>query len=143
MGFMLSNVSRNRLDTCHTLLQRLVTEVLKGDVTHEGGERKAFDVSVLCGFRGQADQDAAFATGKSKLQWPRSKHNKRPAMAVDLVPWPLDWQDIKSFQQMGVAVKEAWAAIPPAERAGYALAWGGDWNMRDYPHFELQVLSKA
>ena len=143
MGFMLSNVSRNRLDTCHTLLQRLVTEVLKGDVSHECGARKAFDVSVICGFRGEADQNAAFATGKSKLQFPRSKHNRRPAMAVDIVPYPLDWQDIRSFQNMGVAVKEAWAAIPAAERTGYALAWGGDWTMRDYPHFELQKLTVA
>jgi len=139
----LSNSSRNKLYTCHTLLQRLVNEVLKGGVTAEGVERKAFDVSVIAGFRGETAQNAAFTSGKSKLQWPRSKHNKRPAMALDIVPYPLDWQDIRSFQNMGVAVKEAWAAIPAAERTGYALAWGGDWTMRDYPHFELQKLTVA
>ena len=139
----LSNSSRNKLDTCHTLLQRLVTEVLKGGVTAEGGERKAFDVSVIAGFRGENDQNAAFAAGKSKLQWPKSKHNSRPSMACDLVPFPLDWQNIQSFKNMGEAVTAAWSSIPAAERVGFALQWGGSWKMRDYPHFQLVALTKA
>ena len=91
-----------------------------------------FDFSVICGKRGEDEQNEAFAAGRSKLKWPESKHNKVPSHAVDIAPFPLDWTDIESFKDMATVVLEK------ASQAGVPLRWGGNWvNFRDYPHFEL------
>jgi len=91
-----------------------------------------FDFSVICGKRGEDEQNEAFAAGRSKLKWPESKHNQTPSHAVDIAPFPLDWSDIESFKDMATVVLEK------ATQAGVPLRWGGNWvNFRDYPHFEL------
>lgn len=51
--------------------------------------------------------------------------------AVDLAPFPIDWNDLERFRALGAIVKEA-ARIEHA-----AIAWGGDWARPDMPHFEL------
>ena len=50
-----SSRSKAILSTCHPELQILFKEVIK-----------EYDCSVICGFRGEADQDKAFDDGKSK-----------------------------------------------------------------------------
>jgi peptidoglycan L-alanyl-D-glutamate endopeptidase CwlK len=115
-----STRSNERLMTCHPDLQRLMREVIKH-----------IDITVLCGHRGEAEQRKAVAAGVSQKVWPTSMHNQRPSLAVDVAPWPLDWQDIQAFKEVAVVVKEC------AARLGITIRWGGDWKMRDYPHFEL------
>lgn len=112
--------SKARLTLCDKKLQDLMNRVIE-----------RIDITVLCGHRCKADQDRAVADGKSKLRWPKSKHNSWPAQAVDIAPWPINWNDIEQFQQMGAVVKEV------ATEMGIPIEWGGDWKMRDYPHVEL------
>lgn len=108
--------------TLHPDLQKLVDEV-----------SKTVNCSLICGYRNKADQDKAFASGNSKLQWPKSRHNTWPSEAVDIVPWPVDWKDIKAFKAMAVKIKEA------AEQVGVDIEWGGDWDkFKDYPHWQLK-----
>lgn len=63
-----------------------------------------FDFSVVCGWRGEADQNKAFAEKRSSKRWPDSMHNVtlpdgRPfSLAVDVVPYDVDlkapaWND--------------------------------------------------
>jgi len=119
--------SISKLVTAHPLLQRLMNSAIKET-----------DFSVICGFRGESDQNSAYAANASKFRWPRSAHNKVPSLAVDAVPAPLDWNDIDSFKRMAEVVKRHWAMIPIEERAGYDLIWGGDWKkFKDYPHFQI------
>jgi hypothetical protein len=97
---------------------------------------KQLDMAVICGHRGEAEQEKAYKEGKSKVQWPRSMHNHLPSLAVDLVPYPLKWNDEKSFQTMGAVVKEA------AARLKIPIQWGGDWTtFKDMPHFELKSIN--
>ena len=56
--------SSERLATCQPALIRVANGVLA---------RR--DCAVLCGVRSRAAQEAAFATGASKVHWPDSKHN--------------------------------------------------------------------
>ena|SRR5688572_12412576 len=106
----------------HPDLQKVVDEV-----------SKTVNCSLICGHRNEADQNRAFAEGKSKLKWPKSRHNSWPSEAVDIVPYPVDWKDIKAFKAMAVKIKEA------AETVGVKIEWGGDWvNFRDYPHWQLK-----
>jgi len=71
------NRSRAALETSHPVLQQAAEIVLQ-----------LKDHSVLKGFRGQAEQDQAFADGHSKVQWPNGKHNQLPSIAIDVQTYP-------------------------------------------------------
>lgn len=127
--YKLSKMSQKRLDTCHPKLQEIVNDVLKFR-----------DISVLCGHRTKAEQEAAFITKHSKLRWPKSKHNSLPSLAIDIAPYPIDWKDTKGFH----ALAKLFLSI--AHEKGIKIRWGGDFNMDgdktkndawDLPHFEL------
>lgn len=103
------------------------------------------DFGITCGHRGEADQQAAYAAGKSKLQWPNSRHNTMPSEAVDIVPYPVDWEDRERFFYLAGVIMSC------AQALGVHLRWGGDWDMdklphergeNDLPHFELAIKSK-
>jgi|TARA_R110000765_G_scaffold56014_5_gene110699 peptidoglycan L-alanyl-D-glutamate endopeptidase CwlK len=52
--------------------------------------------------------------------------------AVDMVPWPVDWNDLERFEVVSEAMKAA------AEELEIPIVWGGDWkSFYDAPHFEL------
>ena len=78
--------SRERLATCDPRLQELFEKVVE-----------LVDISIICGERNKSAQDEAFATGHSGVQFPNSRHNKAPSMAVDWAPYPIDWEDRDRF----------------------------------------------
>ena len=124
-----STRSKSNLNQAQPDLQRLFNEVIKH-----------YDCTVICGHRSQEDQDKAVAEGKSKVRYPYSKHNSLPARAVDVVPYPIDWDDREGFYAFGGFVKGV------ASQKGIKIRWGGDWDSDndlhdqkfiDLPHFEL------
>ncbi len=124
-----SKPSADRLATCHADLQRLCNEAIKH-----------VDFTVLYGFRAREEQNQAYKEGKSNLQWPDSKHNQIPSLAVDIAPWPIDWSDTARFARLVGYVERI------AEELGIRIRWGGDWNdnyrtkderLVDMPHIEL------
>lgn len=124
-----SDRSLRQLDTCDQRLQRLFHEVIK-----------TVDCTILEGYRDKEKQERAFLNGKSKVHYPNSRHNQRPSMAVDVAPYPIDWQDIRRFYYFGGYV------VAIANRLQIPIRWGGDWdgdfhvkdqNFNDLPHFEL------
>lgn len=112
--------SVSNLSQCDKRLQKLFNEVIKKT-----------DCAVICGYRGKEEQELAFNAGNSPLHYPNSKHNKIPALAADVVPWPLDWNNYDSFHDLANVVKET------AEELGIKISWGGDWKKKDRPHYEL------
>lgn len=123
-----SNRSMTNLNSCHLVLRRVMSLAIE----------KA-DFTVLCGHRGQEEQEAAFEAGNSKLRWPRSKHNMYLSHAVDIAPYPIDWHDEARFIALSGEVKRAWGAMTEEAKQGYDLSWGGDWvSFRDLPHWELR-----
>ena len=122
--------SKKHLNTCDKRVQTLFNEVIKH-----------FDCSVLVGYRGRNEQDTAFESGHSKVKWPNGKHNTKPSFAVDVAPYPINWDDRERFIYFGGFVKGC------AFRMGIPLRWGGDWdndtqlsdnNFDDLVHFELK-----
>tara|TARA_R110000787_G_scaffold44344_1_gene108873 strand:+ start:447 stop:842 length:396 start_codon:yes stop_codon:yes gene_type:complete len=122
--------SKSRLKTCDTRLQDLFNEVIKH-----------FDCSVIQGHRGKEDQNKAFKEGKSKLKYPNGNHNKSPSKAVDVAPYPINWNDRERFTYFAGYV------VGIASQMGLKIRWGGDWDMDtevkdnnfdDLPHFELR-----
>jgi len=125
-----SQASQTRLSTCDPRLQRLFEAVIAA----------GHDCTIIEGHRTQERQEEAFRTGKSKLSWPKSKHNRMPSMAVDVMPYPIDWSDRKRLDEFALIV------FATAAKLGIAVRWGGDWNQNgksnderffDGPHWEI------
>ena len=121
--------SKRRLATCHEDLQEIFNEIIKH-----------FDCSVLCGHRGEEGQNKAFESGNSKVKRPNGRHNHTPSIAVDVAPYPINWEDRERMTYFAGMV------MGIAKAKGIGLRWGGDWNQNtdledngfdDLPHFEL------
>lgn len=121
--------SKEMLSQAHPDLQRLFNKVID-----------QYDCSVICGYRGEEAQNLAFSTGNSKARFGESPHNQKPSLAVDVVPFPLDWNDIESFKRFSYYVRGV------ADGMGIKIRHGADWDMdfdheehkfKDWPHYEL------
>ncbi|MEO9231173.1 MAG: M15 family metallopeptidase [Devosia sp.] len=89
-------------------------------------------IVVLDSQRGRSAQERAFALGHSRAHFGQSAHNWSPAVALDVVPAPIDWSNLARFRAL--------AALVQAEAAAreIRIVWGGDWvGLRDMPHYEL------
>lgn len=121
-----SKKSQAILAQAHPDLQRVMNEAIK-----------TTDFSVICAYRNKTDQNRAYRQGKSKAQFGQSPHNFTPSLAVDCVPYPLDWENIAAFEAMGQAIMRA------AERVGVSLEWGKYFTgLVDMPHFQLRNWKK-
>ena len=128
--FSFSRASLAKLEECHPVLQLLFTEALKSSPA---------DFTILCGHRGEAAQERAFAEGRSKAHYGESKHNSVPSMAVDACPYPIDWNDTARFHALVLHIKSVWLDIPDDDKQGWSLSCGADWRrFVDMPHFELR-----
>ncbi len=101
---------------------------------------KIIDHSVLEGHRNEEKQGDMFHKNLSKLEWPNSKHNTMPSKAIDVAPYPIDWNDIARFTQLVGAYKGVALMLGYEIRCG--CDWDGDGDIRDqsfmdYPHIEI------
>ena len=141
MRYSFGDRSRSRLETCHPAIRAVMSRAI---------ELTPFDFTIVCGWRNEADQNKAFADGKSKKRWPQSKHNHMEAgqphsLAVDIAPWingGIAWEDRISFAVLAGVVFAA------AQERGVTIRWGGNWSpgwaptlnkFPDLPHFELMI----
>lgn len=99
----------------HPDLVRIVDRILK----------EVADVSLISGHRGEEEQNELFHDGKSTLEFPQSKHNAYPSMAVDLQPYPFPKEEKRLWGALGWI---AGNALRIAQEEGVTLRWGGDWN---------------
>jgi peptidoglycan L-alanyl-D-glutamate endopeptidase CwlK len=132
-----SETSRARLDTCHKDLKMLFAHVIQD-----------FDCTIVCGHRDKQDQDKAFVEGKSKLQYPNSKHNHNPSLAVDAAPYEktgIDWSKSQMLFFAGY-VKGVADRLYHIGVMSHRIRLGADWDsdndiddetFLDAPHFEL------
>ena len=122
--------SKKNLATCDERLQKVFNEVIKH-----------VDCSVIEGHRSAERQDKLFEEGKTKVKYPNGRHNSNPSRAVDVVPYPIDWDDRERFHLFAGFV------IGIAKSMEINLRWGGDWDQDwyvhdnrfdDFPHFEIK-----
>jgi peptidoglycan L-alanyl-D-glutamate endopeptidase CwlK len=131
-----SEISKERLKTCHRDLQILFAHVITD-----------YDCSVICGHRSSQEQDEAFNSGHSKLQWPNSKHNSVPSLAVDVAPHEntIDWGKLQSAHFSGYVngiADQLYRIGTISHKIRFGVDWNNDNNVDDTTfwdahHFEI------
>jgi peptidoglycan L-alanyl-D-glutamate endopeptidase CwlK len=129
-------VSSRSIEDLHPILQPLAIQFL-ADCKEAG-----ITAFLTCTYRSSAEQDDLYAQGRTKpgkrvtnAKGGQSQHNttlqgKPAARAFDIAiknrDGTVNWDaSHPHWKQVGVIGKEI------------GLVWGGDWKIRDLPHFEL------
>ena len=99
--------SKERLKGVDAKLQNVLNEVVK-----------YFDITIIEGLRSQKRQNELVAQGKSKTKFGKHVDGK----AVDIAPYPIDWNARDDFHYLGGFV------LGMAASMGIKIRWGGDWN---------------
>jgi peptidoglycan L-alanyl-D-glutamate endopeptidase CwlK len=79
---------------------------------------KIMDVTIIEGLRTQERQNELLKKGASKTKY--SKHIE--GKAVDVAPYPIDWEDRERFHYMGGMLRGI------AHELDIKIRWGGDWD---------------
>ena len=118
--------SRNRLKGVDSRLVNVLNELIK-----------IMDVTVIEGLRSAERQEELLAKVATKVKY--SKHME--GKAVDIAPYPIDWNDRERFHYMGGMVRGI------AKALNLDIRWGGDWdsdgeikdnNFDDLVHIEIK-----
>lgn len=110
---------------------RIVRDVIK-EMHAEG-----IYVGIAQAFRTYAEQNALYAQGRTRpgsivtnARGGQSNHNY--GVAVDVFIYPGTFAQAKFLEPSDARMKKIVAAM---KKRG--MKWGGDWDFKDYPHFEL------
>lgn len=92
---------------------------------------KIMDVTIIEGLRTKERQEELLKKGATKVKY--SKHME--GKAVDLAPYPIDWEDTDRFYYMGGMIRGI------AKQLNINVRFGGDWdsdgNIRDQTFMDL------
>lgn len=137
--------SRENLLTVHPFLRAVLESVIT-----------MYDFSILEGLRDKETQNKYYEQNKTQLKYPNSKHNRSLLLdsdtisdAVDIAPYPIDWNDLNRFYYLAGLMKGTFARLRntiliPGD---IELVWGGDWDndndfsdnsFNDLVHYELR-----
>jgi peptidoglycan LD-endopeptidase CwlK len=119
--YKFSERSKEQLVTCHKTLIMIASKAIT-----------MIDFSVIKGYRTEEEQEAAVKSGASKVHFPHSYHNKTPSMAFDIVPYPIDWENLQRFHDLAKVIKQVAKELEVKD-----LYWGYDMWRWDMPHWQL------
>ena len=140
--YNLSKRSKENLKGVHPLL---------ADVIENAIHNTPVDFTVVCGVRTTEEQQALYAQGRTSrgqivtnCDGVKKKSNHQPkedgySYAVDIYPFfegkvQVNHKNtIRSLMEIALHIKTCCFAM------GVSIEWGGDWAMKDFPHFELKV----
>jgi len=137
--YQLGNKSKETLKGVHPKLVKVIERAI---------ELSSQDFTVLEGVRTPERQKQLYAQGRTKpgpiVTWTlKSRHFVQEdgyGHAVDLAPYPIDWNDLSKFNSIANAMFQA------SKELGVTIRWGADWDSdgkprergeTDSPHFEL------
>ena len=115
-----SKSSKEKLESCDYRLQKLFNEVIK----HR-------DCSILEGHRSYERQKALFEADPPKTKTMNSRHCSFPSAAVDVMPYPIKWDDFEGQKKFALFVYDT------AMKLGIVVHWGGMWDFYDAPHWQV------
>jgi peptidoglycan L-alanyl-D-glutamate endopeptidase CwlK len=129
MSYKFGKKSKRERETLHDDLKRLLDEIIK-----------YYDFSIIEGYRSNERQNQMFKEEISSKIGGESKHNIYPSQAVDIAPYPIDWNDLHRFYHFIGYVKAT------AKQLGINIRCGADWDndnnfkdqtFNDLNHIEL------
>jgi len=123
--YRFGKTSKQRLQGVHPLLIKCAERALSYGI---------LDLTVVPygGLRTLQDQQKLVTRGASQTL--NSLHRPQATgygHAIDLAPFPVNWNDLEAFKLYGSLMFRA------AMEMGIVIEWGGHWNWKDYPHFQL------
>jgi peptidoglycan L-alanyl-D-glutamate endopeptidase CwlK len=135
-----SKYSLEKIRQCHPDLILVLDEAIK-----------IYDFFIAEAWRGEEEQNKAYASGKSKKKYPYSKHNSLPSTAVDIYPYPFNFSDnstlnISRCYYLAGIIYGISESLFREGLISHKVRWGGDWDsdniytdekFRDMGHFEL------
>lgn len=150
MAITLGNRSLDRLEGVHPDMVKVVKRA--AELAYADS-----DFTVLEGVRSKEQMCVNFGKGrtvaeclakgvpakysepsKAKVTWLSNPFNSMHRLfpdgfghAVDLAPYPIDWNDFGRFRDLVLLMKQA------AVSCGVHIVCGADWTRPDMPHFEL------
>lgn len=134
-----SNRSLTNLEGVHPFLQR---------VMHEAIKNTPVDFTITDGVRTVKEQQALYTKGRTKpgnivthCDGIRKKSNHQPkadgfGYAVDLYPYMNGSVQVNAVKELKIIANHI---LNTAKDLGINIEWGGNWRMKDYPHFELKI----
>lgn len=148
-----SQSSKEKLESCHQDLQVLFNEVIKH-----------FDCSIIYGHRTSEEQFKLYKKGRKQRAdgtWAiighvvtyldgydkKSKHNEYPSLAVDVVPYPIDWNNTSRMDYFAGYVMATADRLKEEGKITNDIVWGHDWDddtfladssFVDRPHFQIK-----
>lgn len=136
--YYFGNKSKERLATVHDDLQTLFNEVIKYR-----------DCSIVSGLRTAEEQAELYAQGRSKpgkivtyKDGYERRSNHQSGNAVDVVPYfsappHIRWDDDGAFREFGGFVLGVAELLKKFGVIKHDIMWGGLWQWKDYPHYEI------
>ena len=103
--------SKERLKGVDTKLVNVLNELIK-----------IMDCTIIEGVRSEEKQQEYFKKGKSKIDGITKKGMHQLGKAIDLAPYPIDWNDRDRFHYMGGMIRGI------AKQLNINVRWGGDWD---------------
>lgn len=145
MTYKFSETSLRRLQACHPDIQTIMHEVIRVS---------EHDMTIVCGRRGEREQEEAFKNGNSRARYGESPHNCDPSMAVDVAPYMdgrIQWNNDYLWAELAGTIKAVNMALIEDGKVSHTLRWGNDWDgdgipvardpdesFVDSPHFEIR-----
>lgn len=148
-----SKTSRDKLLLAHPDIQKIFDEAIK-----------LCDCTVIYTTRSKDEQFELYKKGRSFVngKWIvtdkgrvvtnidgvniTGKHNKVPSEAIDVIPYPIDWNDTDRIRYFAGIVMGISLRMKEEGLISHDLIWGGDWDrdtdlkdqtLNDLVHFEL------
>jgi peptidoglycan L-alanyl-D-glutamate endopeptidase CwlK len=140
--------SKKNLSTCHKDLQIVFNEVIK-----------YYDCSVISGHRPPSEQNELYKQGRTKPgaivtqldgYRKKSKHNYKPSLGVDVVPYPIEWDNIDRMKVFIGYVLGISAILKSQGKIKNKIVSGIDWDddtfyndqqFKDHPHFQVNLIN--
>lgn len=136
----MTNFSKRSIDNLNGIHPDMVK------IMHEAIRTTPVDFTITDGVRTVEQQQKLYAQGRTapgavvtNCDGIKSKSNHQAkadgyGYAVDLYPYvngKVQVNDVANLSRIAAHIKAV------AGRLGIKIEWGGDWKMKDYPHFEL------
>lgn len=124
MNYIYGRRSKSILETVNVLLAQVFVYAL---------DTGLMDITIIDGRRSRQQQNLYYAQGRSKVQWPNSKHNVRYphdlSKAIDAAPY-VNGKTSSDFRH---CIFLAGVIQTVGYDMGVSIRWGGNWDMDGEP----------